>query len=424
MHQSLTPAVTQSGSRGHGTPQEDHDGRAVVRALSRTDDADLREIVALVRAICGTELAALTVMEGPRCHLLACVGFEPVVVPASESFCCRMLGEHGIVVAEDTLLDERFAANPYIDGTSDRVRFYASAPIYTPDQKMVGRVCVYDRAPHQLNELQVQTLGTLAASITQVMELRLRQDRERDDLDRHDPTSDEALHTAAQISHDLRIPLTAVITSLDMLHELAAQDDDPVRARVLVSARRSARRMGVMIEGLLRLREAGRRTHLVPVDLNDLVQQLLADSSAVLGAAGATVEVGDLPVVSVDPDQIYSVLLNLLGNAVKFVRPGVPPEVRVDARRTQGHWRVSVTDNGIGVAPELRSRVFSMFSRLDSSIEGHGIGLATVARIVAAHDGTVGLDDPEDGEGHGTEVWFTLPDTPTGGAHVPDMQRH
>jgi signal transduction histidine kinase len=104
---------------------------------------------------------------------------------------------------------------------------------------------------------------------------------------------------------------------------------------------------------------------------------------------------------------MYSVLQNLLTNSVKFAREGVPPEVLISARRIHDHWRVSVRDNGIGIPEDHRSDVFSLFSRVERGVAGHGIGLATVARIVAAHGGQVGVDPVE---GPGTEIWFELPD--------------
>jgi signal transduction histidine kinase len=102
---------------------------------------------------------------------------------------------------------------------------------------------------------------------------------------------------------------------------------------------------------------------------------------------------------------MYSVIQNLVTNAVKFARPGVPPVVRVTSHRVEGGHRVSVIDNGVGIAPERRDDVFSMFTT--SGRGGHGIGLATVHRVVTAQGGELGITDAACG---GAEVWFTLPD--------------
>ncbi len=137
-----------------------------------------------------------------------------------------------------------------------------------------------------------------------------------------------------------------------------------------------------------------------------MARRLVADSATLLESSGAVVEVGDLPVVRADADQAYSVLQNLVANSVKFARPGVPARVLITARRLHDCWRIAVVDNGVGIPADRRVDVFSLFSRVDPDVEGHGIGLATVARIVAGHGGRVGATQSPDG---GTEIWFTLP---------------
>ncbi|MBV9832147.1 MAG: GHKL domain-containing protein, partial [Marmoricola sp.] len=127
--------------------------------------------------------------------------------------------------------------------------------------------------------------------------------------------------------------------------------------------------------------------------------------ATLLERVDAVVDVGDLPKVHADADAMYSVVQNLLTNAVKFARRGVPPRVRIAASAIEDGWRISVTDNGVGIPAGLRSEVFTLFSRAQTDVEGHGIGLATVARIVRLHGGQVGA---EEAPGGGTEIWFTL----------------
>ena len=138
-----------------------------------------------------------------------------------------------------------------------------------------------------------------------------------------------------------------------------------------------------------------------------MARQLVADCGSVLQSMGATVEVEHLPVVRSDPDEMYRVLQNLVTNSLKFGRPNVPVRVRVTARPVPDGWRVAVVDNGVGIPDDRRADVFSLFSRAHVGVDGHGIGLATVARIVAANGGRCGAEEPPDG---GTEIWFTFPE--------------
>lgn len=213
-------------------------------------------------------------------------------------------------------------------------------------------------------------------------------------------------HLAAELSHDMRVPLTSIVGSLEILEDELGEHPNPEVGALLARAQRAANRMLRMLEQHLDINPAPAGRILSDVDLGTTAFQLSLDSARVLELADATLDLGYLPVVRADPDEVYSVLQNLLTNAVKFTRPGVRPWVSISASRVPGAWRVSVTDNGIGIPAERRVDVFSLFSRVRSRVEGHGIGLATVARTVNAFGGQVGADEAPGG---GTEVWFEIP---------------
>jgi signal transduction histidine kinase len=107
--------------------------------------------------------------------------------------------------------------------------------------------------------------------------------------------------------------------------------------------------------------------------------------------------------------QLAQVFQNLIGNAVKFVAPGVVPDVHVSASRDGDDWRITVADNGIGVEPDKVDAIFKMFGRLHPAdhFPGTGIGLALVKRIVERHGGRM-IVEPR--EGGGTAFAFTVPD--------------
>ena len=211
---------------------------------------------------------------------------------------------------------------------------------------------------------------------------------------------------AAELSHDLRVPLSTIIAGLEMLDEQLGEHPDPVAAALLDRTTRAADRMLRMLDQNMTVSPVDVRPVRFEVDLDTVANQLALDAAPLLEGAGATLKVGRLPVVRADPDEMYSVLQNLLTNAVKFARPGVRPWVSISARQIPYGWRVSMTDNGIGIPPDRRMDVFALFSRVDSDVAGHGIGLGTVARTVHALGGRVGADQAASG---GAEVWFELP---------------
>jgi light-regulated signal transduction histidine kinase (bacteriophytochrome) len=106
--------------------------------------------------------------------------------------------------------------------------------------------------------------------------------------------------------------------------------------------------------------------------------------------------------------QLQQLFQNLIGNAIKYHRPGVPPVVKVTATRRTADWLFSVTDNGIGIEPRYRQRIFGLFKRLHAQNEypGTGIGLALCLRIVERHHGRIWVESEP---GRGSTFLFTLP---------------
>jgi signal transduction histidine kinase len=204
----------------------------------------------------------------------------------------------------------------------------------------------------------------------------------------------------------MRVPLSAIIAGVEMLADELQHHPDPAVGALLTRTARAADRLSRMLDQHMELGGILDTPKLREVDLGAVIAQLRGDMAALLDSAGATVESGELPVLHADPDDMYSVLLNLLTNSVKFAKPGTPPIVRVSSARSQEGWRISVSDNGVGIPEHRRRDVFSLFSRVDDGVSGYGIGLATVARIIAAHGGRVGAEESADG---GTEIWFEVP---------------
>ena len=142
---------------------------------------------------------------------------------------------------------------------------------------------------------------------------------------------------------------------------------------------------------------------------------MLVDLGPAAVEAAAHIEAGPLPTVVADPTQLHQLLLNLVGNALKFRAPGRPPRVAVAAKkgRELGRpvWRFTVADNGIGLDPKYADRVVQLFQRLHTRDEypGTGIGLAVCKKIVERHGGTLGYSPSPEG---GTTFTFTLPIRP------------
>jgi len=215
---------------------------------------------------------------------------------------------------------------------------------------------------------------------------------------------------ASTVSHDLRAPLRAVQGMACALTEDFGGQLEPGAREYLDQITDASRRMDVMIRDLLEYSRVSRSEfELKSVDL----QVVLAEAQALIEAdskeRGAKVQVeGPLSNVVANPTLLTQVMANLLGNAIKFVAPGVRPLVRVFAQDKGNHLRVCVKDNGIGIPPEYQNRIFNVFERLHSQAKypGTGIGLAIVQKAVARMKGQLGLESVP---GQGSCFWIELP---------------
>lgn len=375
---------------------------------------DLQALVELAAEICNVPNAAINVITASSQHQIASTGGVGSVCHRSDSMCAAVMSDLHTVVVPDASRDPRFENNPFVTGEIGAVRFYASAPLVTPEGVPLGRLCVFEEQPRELAPRQIEALESLGKRVMDVFELRFRSRqlehslREltemRDELKR---SNEQLTHFAHQVSHDLRNPLTAIRTNAELLRDEQAVREDAASRQMVEEITLAAHRMDALIESILSYARQNGRLSVRETDLNQVVRRVLADLAPLLRRGDADVVVGVLPTVQADHVHMYSILLNLLTNAVKFARPGVPAQVQVRAVRGEGHWRVEVSDNGIGVPPHQRDEAFRLFGRLNQQIRGSGIGLATTKRIVEAHGGRSGMETPPDGVG--TTVWFELP---------------
>lgn len=387
-----------------------HDVDDVIALLSRPGDRDLSEIVELVAHICEGDAAGITLRRGDEYAVPVTYGLDPFTCAAQDTFCRETMGTDGLFVVEDALADPRFATIGFVDGRLARARFYASAPVYAPGGEMVGRLCVIASEPRQLSPLQVRALETMGQNLTQLIELRLLRDRGIAAAATHHDSDTLLAQLSAELSHDLRVPLTSIMASVELVQEELGDSSDPLVASLLERCLAAADRMGRMLEQRMEALATPAAVDAGLIDLGLVARQVAADAASLAEPLRATIDVDDLPLVRADADDMYSVFQNLIGNSLKFARPGVSPRVLVTARRIPAGWRIAVLDNGLGIPPDRRLDVFSLFSRVHSGVEGHGIGLATVARVVTSHGGKVGAAESPGG---GTEIWFDLPDSAT-----------
>jgi signal transduction histidine kinase len=215
---------------------------------------------------------------------------------------------------------------------------------------------------------------------------------------------------AYAVSHDLKAPLRTVGGFLELLNRKHGEGLPNEAREYLLLAKGGAKRMQEMIEALLDYSRIHRQAHKpVEVDLNGCCNEAIAGLQAILAETKAKIAVDSMPKVMGDPAQLTRLFQNLIGNALKYRKPGVTPEVKLAVKLAGSDWEIAVNDNGIGIEPGQTNKLFKVFSRLHSaeSYEGTGIGLALCRSIVERHGGRIWVDS--EGEGKGSVFAFTIP---------------
>jgi light-regulated signal transduction histidine kinase (bacteriophytochrome) len=219
-------------------------------------------------------------------------------------------------------------------------------------------------------------------------------------------------------SHDLQEPLRKISSFCQLLQRRYGGQLDDRADQYIGFAVDGAQRMQQLINDLLSFSRVGRTTEsFVPVPLGDVVAAARNQLDSVREETGGEIAASDLPVVDGDPALLRQLFVNVLGNGLKFHRDGVPPVVRVDARRGgsdggsdggDDRWEITVADNGIGLDAEYAEKVFVIFQRLHARdrYPGTGIGLALAKKIAEFHGGRIRIEPTE---GPGATIALTLP---------------
>jgi signal transduction histidine kinase len=222
-------------------------------------------------------------------------------------------------------------------------------------------------------------------------------------------SNEELENFAGAVSHDLVRPMAAAHGYLELLATDYGDALDERAGKWMTAAARAVERMQNLVQALLTYARAGQAPLRVqPVDLSVVMIDVLADLRTIAEESRTAISVADdLPHIQGDATLLRQLVQNLLDNAMKYRHPDRPCRIRVSASRDRDTWTISIADNGIGIAPDQRARVFEMFVQVDQPTrKGHGIGLSTCLRIAERHRGTIELAETPGG---GTTINVKLP---------------
>ncbi|MGN6365026.1 sensor histidine kinase [Asticcacaulis taihuensis] len=222
---------------------------------------------------------------------------------------------------------------------------------------------------------------------------------------------DELERFAFICSHDMQEPVRMMNIYAELLNETAASRLEVNEHLYLGLIRENAVRLQRMIKDILTFSRIGKDgLTLETVDTSAVLDTVLTEFDDQIRQTGATVTRKDLPVVTTSMTLMHVVLRNLIGNALKYRDADRPTHISIGAEVQKGMWRFEVSDNGIGIDPDFRDKMFVLFQRLNRKEDypGSGIGLSTCRKFLHICGGEIDFDSVP---GEGTTFFFTLPRT-------------
>jgi two-component system, OmpR family, sensor histidine kinase KdpD len=305
------------------------------------------------------------------------------------------------VETTDSLVIEQQADESGDEGTTSVV------PMVSRD-RVIGEISVTRASSGPpLGEDEVDVLRTFAAQIALAIEgARFAEEARKAQVDAETSSLRAALFSS--VTHDLRTPLASITASVDNLSDPEAHLSAEDRLESLKTIRHEADRLNRLVGNLLHLARV-RAGGLEPVkrseSVNDVIEGVVARLQPVLDGREVRLLVREIPDIPMDVDQIDQVITNLIENAIRFSRPGSP--ITISSARWRDMVQVRVADQGVGIPPGDRERVFEPFVRGDTEREGGtGLGLSIARALVGAHRGRIWI---EGAPGGGAVVIFELP---------------
>lgn len=371
-------------------------------------DGALDRLASLAGKILHVPVAMVTLVEEGRQVFQGLSGILPEPYhshresPLDYSLCQHVVSTGRPLIVNDAPNDERVAANLAV--TKVGVAAYLGVPLTTPDGHVLGSLCALDMVPRQWTEEEVETLAGLASFANTELELR-RTSHQMAAAAGHDRERAAAGADGTHLLvHDLRTPLNSMLLGLQTVPLLG--DLNAEQTEALEMAARSGQALMSLVNDMLDLSAAeaagkGITLHLAPLLPPEMLDRAMRQVTSLARERQIQLTAEALeplpPTFEGDADKLVRVLVNLLGNAIKFTPAGGKVTASVGPDLATGDLTFCVSDTGRGIAPADHARIFDRFVRVGRNAEGgggrsSGLGLAFCKMVAEAHGGAITVE--------------------------------
>lgn len=351
------------------------------------------DIVQIASFVCEMPIVLLSLVDDKRQFFKSKVGVEVTQTPIEYAVCHHaILSEEELFEVEDLRLDPRFENNPLVTEAPKMVSYFG-VPLKNSEGISFGTLCVISQEePKNLSEDKKTILKKLAKQVLYLLELR-RQNfelkRYQEEVDYYSKQMEEFAHTAA---HDLRAPLRAIKSFLQLIEMKREGSVDDKEKKYFEFVYTNVDTMNQLIVDLLDYAKSDSKIdEKESIDLNAFLEQIFHNLVEHHHSLDSNLVIKLMPTIYYSKLALHMIFYNLIDNALKYRSQDRALEVKISYKSDLFHYYFEVEDNGIGIASEYYESIFKPFKRLHTKSEyaGSGLGLATVKKIIQKLGGAI-----------------------------------
>ncbi len=401
---------------------------AVVNQVGRIIGAelDLHKLVEAVteaaREVCGAEFGIFVYniqSDNEKRNVMYSLSglseewFQKLGNPYNSQLFAPTFEGQGILRIGDLLEDERYI-NHNADIDDDlQLRSYMAVPVVSRSGEVLGGLFLGHSKPDIFTDESEMTIGGIAAQAAVAIDNANLYRAVQKELAHHKHMEEELSRSNQELeqfayvaSHDLQEPLHMITSFGDLLARRCEKKLEIKEMEYLNFIQQGSLQAITLIRELLEYSRIGRDKNWQMVDFAAVITEVLSNLKVVTDETQATIRYSTLPKIKANHLEMTQLFQNLISNAIKY-RNGAPPEINIEVQKKDNQWLFAVKDNGIGISPQYKERIFLMFQRLHAKSEysGTGIGLAVCKKIVEHHGGKIWVDSEP---GRGATFYFTI----------------
>lgn len=363
------------------------------------------DITRLASIIFKTPMAAVSLVEENRQWFKSKRGLDCIEAPLNTSFCASVVKDKKTLVIKDATQDSRFK-NYWMVENEPHVRFYAGAPLITPEGHAIGALCIVDDHARNITPFEVEALEALSRQVVNQLELRKASINYKDAYEKIHEQQMQLIHNAklasigemaTSIAHEINNPLTIINGNVGLLRRLLQQVQcmSPKGKQYLDSIENTVSRIDKIIRGMKALSHNGARDPFEKEDLRQIISNAIAfihlkhhphkiQIRETYKKQEAWVECRSI--------QIEQIIINLLSNSFDAICSSQDPWVEIQILEKDNCWKISVIDSGQGIDKAVHDKIMRPFFTTKPLHEGTGLGLSISKGLAEDHQGTLELD--------------------------------